>query len=46
MDATPVAALTAYAGPQDRARVLAAGFDAHVPKPIRPTELVAAVAEL
>ncbi len=42
----PAAALTAYAGPEDRARALAAGFEAHVAKPIEPAELVAVVADL
>jgi CheY-like chemotaxis protein len=41
---SPVAALTAYAGPDDRERMLSAGFDLHIPKPIRPAELVAAIA--
>jgi CheY-like chemotaxis protein len=36
---TFVIALTAYAGPQDRRRVLDAGFDAHVAKPYDPAEL-------
>ncbi len=39
-------ALTAYAGPEDRARALAAGFGHHVAKPIEPEELVALVASL
>jgi signal transduction histidine kinase/ActR/RegA family two-component response regulator len=43
---TPVIALTAYAGEQDRAKVLQAGFDLHVPKPIQPPELIAAIASL
>jgi CheY-like chemotaxis protein len=42
----PALALTAYAGPGDRARALAAGFDLHVPKPAEPAELVAKVALL
>ena len=33
-------AVTAYARPDDRARVLAAGFDAYVSKPVDPAELV------
>lgn len=42
----PAAALTAYATEEDRARVLAAGFQVHLPKPIEPTHLVAAVSHL
>ena len=42
----PVAALTAYAGPQDRARALAAGFQTFLAKPLDVAELVGAVAEL
>jgi len=36
----PAIALTAYAGPEDRARALDAGFQMHVTKPIAPDELV------
>jgi CheY-like chemotaxis protein len=42
----PAAALTAYAGNQDRAQSLAAGFHLHLCKPIEPTELIAAVHSL
>jgi PAS domain S-box-containing protein len=42
----PAAALTAYARSEDRARALRAGFQIHLSKPIDPTELTAAVAEL
>ncbi len=42
----PVVALTAYAGTDDRVRLLRAGFQMHVPKPIEPAELVAAVANV
>jgi two-component system CheB/CheR fusion protein len=42
----PALALTAYAGPEDRGKALAAGFDQHVPKPAAPAELVAKVALL
>jgi signal transduction histidine kinase/ActR/RegA family two-component response regulator len=42
----PAAALTGYARTQDRLRVLAAGFQMHIPKPIQPTELVTVVASL
>jgi PAS domain S-box-containing protein len=36
----PVVAVTAYARPTDRSRVLAAGFQAHVAKPIDPAALI------
>ena len=39
-------ALTAYIRVEDRARVLAAGFDMFVPKPIEPMELLAVVTGL
>ena len=42
----PAAALTAYADATDRTRALAAGFQAHLAKPVDPAELVAVVAEL
>ncbi|MBA2502021.1 MAG: response regulator, partial [Pyrinomonadaceae bacterium] len=42
----PAAALTAYAGAEDRKRALLAGFQLHIPKPVEPTELVAVVATL
>ncbi len=42
----PAAALTAYARIQDRLRVLSAGYQMHVPKPIQPAELVTVVASL
>jgi PAS domain S-box-containing protein len=42
----PAAALTAYAGEENRIRVLQSGFQIHVPKPISPSELVAVVANL
>ena len=35
----PAVALTAYAGPVDRSRLLSAGFQMHLPKPIDPTLL-------
>jgi PAS domain S-box-containing protein len=40
----PAIALTAYAGPDDRERALAAGFVNHVAKPFTPDDLVVAVA--
>jgi signal transduction histidine kinase/integral membrane sensor domain MASE1/CheY-like chemotaxis protein len=42
----PAAAITAYAGDEDCKRVLAAGFDRHLPKPISRAALIAAVASL
>jgi PAS domain S-box-containing protein len=42
----PAAALTAYAGVEDRMRALSAGYDIHVPKPVEPAELVAVIASL
>ena len=33
----PAVALTGYARAEDRARVLAAGFQAHLPKPVDPS---------
>ncbi len=44
--ALPALALTAYARPEDRERALSAGFHMHAAKPIKPAELVAAVAAL
>ena len=43
---TPAVALTAYAREEDRALSFAAGFDAHVPKPVEPPELLNVVASL
>ncbi len=36
----PALALTGYAGQRDAEAALAAGFDAHLPKPVDPSELV------
>jgi len=44
--ALPAVALTAYASAEDRVRVLAAGFQMHVPKPVDAAELAATVATL
>jgi CheY-like chemotaxis protein len=41
---TPVAALTAHAGAEERAKALGAGFQLHVAKPVDPGELVRALA--
>ena len=43
---TPAIALTGYVRPEDRARILAAGFQTHVRKPVDPGEIVAAIAAL
>ncbi len=42
----PAIALTAYASNRDRQSALAAGFQAHLPKPIDPTALVATILSL
>jgi signal transduction histidine kinase/ActR/RegA family two-component response regulator len=42
----PSAALTAHASVQDRMKVLSAGYDIHVPKPVDPFELLAVIASL
>jgi CheY-like chemotaxis protein len=42
----PAAALTAYAREDDRQRVLAAGYQVHIAKPISSNQLVATVAQL
>jgi signal transduction histidine kinase len=42
----PAAALTAHTRSEDRLRALEAGFDAHIPKPVEPSELAAVLAQL
>jgi signal transduction histidine kinase/ActR/RegA family two-component response regulator len=42
----PAIALTAYARAEDRLRILRAGYQMHVPKPVELPELVAVVASL
>jgi PAS domain S-box-containing protein len=42
----PAIALTSFTRGQDEAHALAAGFDAHCPKPLRPLNLVSLVARL
>lgn len=44
--ATPAIALTAYVREEERERVLAAGFQQYLTKPVAPAELLAAVASL
>jgi CheY-like chemotaxis protein len=43
---TPAAALTGCTAPEDRARILTAGFQYHIPKPFDPAALVGVVAIL
>jgi CheY-like chemotaxis protein/anti-sigma regulatory factor (Ser/Thr protein kinase) len=43
---TPAVALTAYSRLEDRVKILTAGFQMHVAKPVDPTELVAVVASI
>jgi CheY-like chemotaxis protein len=43
---TPAAALTSHASADDRARVLSAGFQFHIPKPVDPVQVVGIVAVL
>jgi CheY-like chemotaxis protein len=40
----PAIALTGFARAEDRTRILAAGFQGHVSKPLDPAELAAAIA--
>jgi CheY-like chemotaxis protein len=43
---TPALALSAHARAEDRLRALSTGYDAHVAKPIEPTDLVTVIAKL
>jgi signal transduction histidine kinase/ActR/RegA family two-component response regulator len=43
---TPAVALTAFSRPEDRVRILRAGFSLHVTKPVDPEELITIVATL
>jgi len=42
----PAVAVTAYGSADDRIRLLAAGFQMHVPKPVDPAELITVVASV
>ena len=42
----PALALTGYAAQRDAEAALAAGFDAHVPKPVDPSELAERMEQL
>ena len=44
--ATPAAALTGLTGPEERARILRAGFQYHIEKPVAPRKLAGIVAIL
>ncbi|PSB15959.1 hypothetical protein C7B76_12540 [filamentous cyanobacterium CCP2] len=46
MNQTPAIALTAYVSEADQQQALAAGFQAHLPKPMEPTELIATILKL
>ena len=39
----PAIAVTAYGRVEDRIRILSAGFNSHLTKPVDPTELVAVI---
>lgn len=43
---TPAVALTAYARAEDRVKVVMAGFQHHIAKPVEPAELIAMIASL
>ena len=42
----PAVALTAYASTEDRIRILSAGFQSHIAKPVEPQELIAIIANV
>jgi two-component system, chemotaxis family, CheB/CheR fusion protein len=42
----PAAAITAYVSDQERQRLIAAGFQIHLAKPIDPAQLIQMVANL
>jgi CheY-like chemotaxis protein len=42
----PAVALTAYSRPQDRARSMLSGYDAHLAKPVDLAELIATIVRL
>lgn len=43
---TPIVALTAYTSEEDRRRILAAGFEKYLAKPVAPLELIRCVADV
>jgi CheY-like chemotaxis protein len=46
LHATPLVAVTGYAGPEDRARAREAGFERHLAKPAAIEDLLQAVASV
>jgi signal transduction histidine kinase/ActR/RegA family two-component response regulator len=44
--AVPAVAVTAYGRVEDRVRLVTAGYDIHLPKPVEPAELLAVLASL
>jgi len=42
----PAIALSAYAGAEDRRKALLSGFQLHIPKPVDPAHLLAAIAAM
>jgi CheY-like chemotaxis protein len=42
----PAIAMTAYVRTEDKMRVLASGFQAYIPKPAEPTELITVISDL
>jgi signal transduction histidine kinase len=42
----PAVALTGYAGPEDRRRLISAGYQAHLPKPVQLYDLLNTIASL
>jgi CheY-like chemotaxis protein/nitrogen-specific signal transduction histidine kinase len=45
-DRIPVVAVTAYGGVTERIKILSAGFDSYIAKPVEPDELVAVIGRL
>jgi CheY-like chemotaxis protein len=43
---TPAVAITGYGSPEDEQRAMTAGFNAYLPKPLDPRELVSAIARV
>jgi CheY-like chemotaxis protein len=42
---TPAVAVTGFASPEDEVRAMSAGFNAYIPKPFDPSDVVIAVAK-